>query len=82
MARIPNAVTAVRGCTCGGSIYHRSSEPRCALLDIDDPDDVQARLDEAEDRTRAYTHALNERLRAWLASGRTLVAFEEQEFGV
>jgi len=62
MSRIPNEITRVRGCTCGGHLYHRSSEPRCALLDIDDVDDVQARLDEADARVQDYIDAKNRAL--------------------
>lgn len=57
--RIPDEVTRVEGCTCGGTIYHRSSEPRCALLDIDDPDVVQGAVDEAEARVQAWVDARN-----------------------
>lgn len=68
MARIPSEVSQVEGCTCGGHVYHRHSEPRCELLDIADGAVVQARLNEASARVQAYVDAKNEQLRPLIAS--------------
>jgi hypothetical protein len=62
MARIPHEITRVEHCTCGGTIWHRDSPPRCALLDLGDPTEVDRVIGEAEDRIKAYTAGLNARL--------------------
>jgi hypothetical protein len=70
MTKIPQEVTHVEGCTCGGSVYHRLSDPRCALLDLDDPAEIQARLDAAEERVREYIAHKNAALKRLTTSWR------------
>jgi hypothetical protein len=62
---VPREVTQVSGCDCGGLDWHRAADalhPGCSIWRIPH-DQAMAAIDDAHERDRAFTAALNARLR-------------------
>jgi hypothetical protein len=56
--RVPDEITKVDGCNCGGFDLHRAD---CSIFDLPH-DRAQAAVDEAHERLQAWTDELNRRL--------------------